>query len=154
MNKIKLKNINPHYIHMASTTYDLVIRGGGYVFDGERVIGRRNVYVKGNVIVKVTTEELGAVNEVDARDMFVMPGLIDAHLHLTGIKGGSLFMGYILDDARIRLLRAANWARELLIAGFTTVRDCGEPNSIALRNAISEGGIIPGPRIIAAGGAH
>lgn len=134
---------------MAGSTYDLVIRGG-LVFDGEKSIGRQNIYVKGNVIVKVTTEELSAANEVDARDMFVMPGLIDTHLHLTGIKGGSLFMGYILDDARVRLLRAANWARELLIAGFTAVRDCGEPNSIALRNAINEG-IVPGPRIIAAG---
>ncbi len=134
---------------MAGGIYDLVVRGG-LVFDGEEVVGRRNVYIRGNLIVKVTTEEFSAANEVDARDMFVMPGLIDAHLHLTGIKGGSLLTGYLFDDARVRLLRAANWARELLIAGFTTVRDCGEPNSIALRNAINEG-VIPGPRIIAAG---
>ncbi|WP_069807419.1 metal-dependent hydrolase family protein [Vulcanisaeta thermophila] len=129
--------------------YSLAIRNG-IVFDGEKFIGKTNIYVDGDKIVKITNERLDAKEEVNAEGYFVMPGLIDAHLHLTGIRGGSLLMGYLLDDPRTRLLRAANWARELLMAGFTTVRDCGEPNSIILRNAINEG-IIPGPRIIAAG---
>lgn len=129
--------------------YDLVIKNGT-VFDGEGFVGKRNIYINNDKIVRITEDTYEAKNEVNAEGFFVMPGLIDAHLHLSGIKGGSLLMGYLLDDARMRLLRAANWARDLLMAGFTTVRDCGEPNSIILRNAINEG-IIPGPRIIAAG---
>ncbi|MCY0859805.1 MAG: amidohydrolase family protein [Sulfolobaceae archaeon] len=122
----------------------------GIVFDGTKVIGKKNIYIENGIIEEVTEDDKPVKEEIDAKDMFVMPGLIDAHIHMGGIKGGSLVKGYLFESPLLRILRASKWAEKLLKAGFTTIRDCGEPISIHLRNAINEGTII-GPRIIAAG---
>ena len=68
----------------------------------------------------------------------LLPGLIDAHVHLTW------------DDGRSEATREA--ARKTLEAGFTTVRSCGAPEGadLVLRDAIERGEVV-GPRVIAAG---
>ncbi|BDB98137.1 metal-dependent hydrolase family protein [Saccharolobus caldissimus] len=127
---------------------DLAIKNGK-VFNGIEVLGKTNIYVENGKIAKITNENLNANVEIDAKDMFVMPGLIDAHIHLSGIKGGSL-LKIMFEKPEYRVLKASKWLEKLLISGFTTVRDCGEIVSLALKRAVNEG-IIKGPKIIAAG---
>lgn len=127
---------------------ELAIRNG-IVFNGKEVIGKTNIYVREGKIVEVSREDHSAKMEIDAKDMFVMPGLIDAHIHLSGIKGGSL-LKIMFEKPEYRVLRAAKWLEKLLLAGFTTVRDCGETVSLALKRAVNDG-IIDGPKVIAAG---
>ena len=68
----------------------------------------------------------------------LLPGMIDAHVHLTW------------DDGKSEATREA--AKKTLEAGFTTVRSCGAPEGadLVLRDAIDRGEIV-GPRVIAAG---
>ncbi|MEM4115820.1 MAG: amidohydrolase family protein [Saccharolobus sp.] len=121
----------------------------GNVFNGKEFIGKVNVYIDQGKIVEVTKENREVKEEIDAKDMFVMPGLIDSHIHLSGIKGGSL-LKILFEKPEYRVLKASRWLERLLVAGFTTVRDCGETISLSLKRSVSEG-IIKGPKIIAAG---
>ena len=96
--------------------------------------------------------ELETVEVIDLTDSFVLPGLIDAHVHLTlADKGGR--SAFELTGEEMLMDGVVN-ARVTLQAGFTTVRDVGaRPHSwplIVLRDAI-EAGKIPGPRVFAAG---
>lgn len=86
---------------------------------------------------------------IDLGTRTLLPGLIDAHLHLRGRNGQeSIDYGFLLDAGMG--VRAVAEAHTLLHAGFTTVRCLGGRVEIALRNAIREG-LISGPRIVAAG---
>lgn len=80
--------------------------------------------------------------------MWLLPGLIDAHIHL-GRRDLDLSRRVFIPEA-LWAARGAADLRLLLEAGFTTVRECGGPVAIALRQAVAEGSI-PGPRILAAG---
>ncbi|AWR93730.1 metal-dependent hydrolase family protein [Acidianus brierleyi] len=128
--------------------FDIALKNGN-IFNGKEFIGKSNIYINNGKIVKVSKEELDAKQEIDAMDMFVMPGLIDAHMHISGIKGGSL-LKLMFERPEYRTIRATKWLEKLLLAGFTTVRDCGDPISISLAKAVKEG-IIKGPNVIAAG---
>jgi imidazolonepropionase-like amidohydrolase len=101
-----------------------------------RLIENGLVVVKGNRIVAVGRKgEVAPQGEqIDLGDSTLMPGLIDAHVHLA--LGGS---------------PEAN-ARATLLAGFTTVQDLGAlaSQNIQIRNAIRQG-TFPGPRVIASG---
>ncbi len=91
---------------------------------------------------------------VDLSNRFVLPGLIDMHVHLLGIGGDPLRarLVRINTEREDDLLYGAGNARVTLNAGFTTVRDLGgTPRSIrALRDAI-ERGDVAGPTIVNAG---
>ena len=86
---------------------------------------------------------------IDVSGKTVMPGLIDAHLHLLGIKSMNQ-VTWIIDDPHVRVIRAAAGARRCLDAGFTTVRDAGGALALYVKRAIQEGAIL-GPRIVASG---
>lgn len=68
---------------------------------------------------------------VDLRGWWVMPGLIDAHMHLWGLTPGE----FVPADFETRLANARGQARALLRAGFTTVRDLGSPISPWIRDS-------------------
>jgi len=87
---------------------------------------------------------------VDLSGKHLLPGLIDAHTHIT-ISGG-LVEEELAFDPRVRVLRAADNARRTLLAGITTVRDtCGlDDSDVVLRDAIRSGHLL-GPRIVACG---
>jgi len=92
---------------------------------------------------------------VDLRDRFVLPGLIDSHVHLTSDRAGNEgFMAGFTDSVALRSYEAAWNARKTLDAGFTTVRNLGSDDGITLglRDAIGRGWAI-GPRIVDAGSA-
>jgi imidazolonepropionase-like amidohydrolase len=92
------------------------------------------------------------VKEINLANATLLPGLIDAHTHLTSDP----IFGYQelgISVPKEALIGAKN-ARMTLEAGFTTVRNVGANGftDIALRDAINEG-MIPGPRIVASGPA-
>lgn len=130
----------------------------GAVLDrpGERPRGATTIVVRGNKIADLrdgfAPPEAGA-RLVDLKDRFVLPGLIDMHVHFysTGepLKARLAFAGRDLEDG---FVDAAVAARKTLEAGFTTVRDLGgEPRGTrALRDAIARGDLA-GPTIVNAG---
>jgi len=78
----------------------------------------------------------------------LLPGLIDAHVHLKGWRSSNP-NDILITPHPLAALRAAADCRRLLDAGFTTVRDCGGCLGPHLRDAIAAGEI-PGPRILTA----
>lgn len=88
---------------------------------------------------------------IDLSKKTVMPGLIDMHVHLENeTSRDAQVKRYTLNEADVAFLSTV-YARKTLIAGFTTVRDCGGSGvNVALRNAVNAGTVV-GPRIIAAG---
>ncbi len=87
---------------------------------------------------------------IDLRGKFLIPGLIDAHCHIT--TSGDHIELELAHDPRARILRAAHNARMTLLAGITTIRDtCGlDDSDILLRDAIRSGQVL-GPRVVACG---
>ena len=81
-----------------------------------------------------------------------MPGLIDAHTHLTMQFSKSSYSDKFRLNPADYAIRSTVYAKRTLLAGFTTVRNLGDEHneSIALRNAINAG-IVPGPHIFSAG---
>jgi len=128
---------------------------GATVIDGTGAdpITRGTVVVDAGRITTVGPSDAvsvpGGAEVVDAAGLFLLPGLFDCHVHLSGRR---------TMDARLEAwvgpglaaARAAGDVQKALQAGFTTLRDCGGATALALRDAINEGSL-PGPRIIAAG---
>ncbi|MCE2487400.1 MAG: amidohydrolase family protein, partial [Desulfurellaceae bacterium] len=88
---------------------------------------------------------------VDLRAHTCLPGLIDAHTHISSqLSQRSYTERFRLNPADYAL-RAASHARTTLLAGFTTIRDLGDRYNVtvSLRNAINQGVVI-GPRIYTA----
>ena len=95
----------------------------------------------------------GEVTVINLKDQFVLPGLMDMHVHLQGQLGPKN------DSERLKMskqqmeMRSVMYGMRTLLAGFTTVRDAGSSSQemYALRDGINNGWV-DGPRIIAAGG--
>jgi imidazolonepropionase-like amidohydrolase len=90
---------------------------------------------------------------IDLRDLFVLPGLIDSHVHLRSDAGGREgLIEHVEGSLPKATLRAAHEAKKTLQAGFTTVRNLGDGQGavLALRDMIAAG-MAEGPRIIDAG---
>ncbi len=90
---------------------------------------------------------------VDLRERYVLPGLIDCHVHLETDRAGQegLVESMTSSDAHLAYQALAN-ARKTLDAGFTTVRNLGDERGVtlALRDAVASGSVA-GPRILDAG---
>ena len=89
---------------------------------------------------------------LDVGDRLVLPGMIDAHVHL--LWSGSVSSGQeskVATDSQALLMGARN-AQMALKSGLTTVRDCGDRNylSLALRDCINHGDLA-GPRMLCSG---
>jgi imidazolonepropionase-like amidohydrolase len=133
-----------------------VIKGGNLI-DGTGAKSKKNslVVIEGARITAVGEE--GEVKipkgdkktEVDAFGKTVMPGLIDSHLHLIGMKTDRFIEEQFVRPPQLGLIKSVYDAIDLLEAGFTTVKDCGG-FGIYLKRAIAEG-TTRGPRILSAG---
>lgn len=93
------------------------------------------------------------VRHVDLGNRYLLPGLIDMHVHLTSLAEVGGYQDLRYTDSFWSVVGVAN-AAKTLNAGFTTVRNVGAADfaDVGLRQAI-DGGWIPGPRIVAAGWA-
>jgi len=116
------------------------------VIDGQRIREIRNGYVDPSSIAE--DAEL-----IDLRDSFVMPGLMDMHVHLQGQLGPDRYRDRLKLSGADVLVNSIHYGMNTLMAGFTTVRDVGNSGEemYAVRDGIEQG-LIDGPRIIAAGG--
>ncbi|RZM25835.1 MAG: amidohydrolase family protein, partial [Sphingomonas sp.] len=124
---------------------------------GQAPRGATTIIVRDGKIVALrdgfVAPEAGATL-VDLRTAFVMPGMVDMHVHLWGIGGDPMrarLEAMTRDRFDDEMTAVAN-ARQTLAAGFTSVRDLGgDPRGIrALRDAI-DAGAIEGPSITNAG---
>jgi imidazolonepropionase-like amidohydrolase len=113
------------------------------VIDGDRITSIANGF----------TPPAAGDTVIDLRAATVMPGLMDMHVHLSDQQQGAAGYAeqFYLNPADFAL-RATTYAKKTLLAGFTTVRDCGAGDklNLALRDAIAKGWI-DGPRVVAAG---
>lgn len=124
------------------------------MFDARRgvIVPDARILVQGGRITAVGGAAPAGASVLELGDVTLLPGLIDAHTHLTfEIKPGFENAAVKSTAADAALLGARN-ARITLEAGFTTVRDVGSSDftDIALMHAIDRGDV-PGPRIIPAG---
>jgi len=90
---------------------------------------------------------------IDLSGRFVLPGLIDSHVHLDSDAGGNAaLIEEVTEDAPRKTLRTLANARKTLEAGFTTVRNLGDGSgaTLAIRDAAARGEIAA-PRIVDAG---
>jgi imidazolonepropionase-like amidohydrolase len=137
----------------ADTTTRIAIRAG-------RLIDGRGGPPVANAVIIIEGERITAVGPgltipagarvIDLSSSTVLPGLIDAHTHVTTQPSDyyeDIFRKTPIDVA----IKAHVYAKRTLDAGFTTIRDVGSGEfiDVALRNAINRGDI-PGPRIQAA----
>lgn len=111
-----------------------------------------NVLIENNIITKISTNAIptdrsGATQIIDGQDKFLMPGLIDAHVHLL-FESVPQMQAMMSDFAMLNLM-AAKASEKQLLRGFTTVRDLGG-GSLTLAKAIDMGLAI-GPRVYSSG---
>ncbi|MBK9105552.1 MAG: amidohydrolase family protein [Saprospiraceae bacterium] len=107
-----------------------------------------NVLVVNNLISKISTAPIpvnrsGETIVIDGKGKFLMPGLIDAHMHM--VLAGSTLSQMQNGEVGAAFIRAGEEAGNVLQRGFTSVRDLGGP-SFGLKQTI-DAGVIPGPRI-------
>lgn len=118
-----------------------LLDGKGHVLHDTRIV------IAGAKIVRIDPK--AAPIDYDLRGLTVLPGWIDAHVHITwsfGRDGKNAGPGETTQEAAYS---AASNAWVTLVAGFTTVQSVGSPNDVPLRDAIAKG-FLPGPRILTA----
>ncbi|MFC3581860.1 metal-dependent hydrolase family protein [Sphingomonas hylomeconis] len=128
----------------------IVIRNT-YLFDGTgSARALRNVRITGNRIDAVSAGDIpvpAGATVIDGAGHTLMPGLTDAHWHMSAVKGAS-WMGP--EDA-VSIALVFQDAERQLLRGFTTVRDTAG-SVFGIRDAIDRG-IMPGPRCYPSGAA-
>ena len=86
---------------------------------------------------------------IDLRDRFVLPGLIDSHVHLNSDRAGNEgALAGLSESVELRTFEAMSNARKTLLAGFTTVRNLGGSPAIGALKEASARGWVDAPRII------
>lgn len=120
----------------------------GTLLDGKgHVLHNTRIVVEGSKIVGINPRA-GPV-DYDLRGMTVLPGWIDAQVHITWIFGPDGKNAYQGGTTPLATYAAESNAYATLMAGFTTVQSVGSPADVPLRDAIARGDV-PGPRILTA----
>ena len=126
-----------------------IVIAASTVLDGKGgVLRNTRIVVEGSKIVRLDPNA-GPI-DYDLRGLTVLPGWIDAHVHITWSFGpeGKNAGGAPATPFAAYAAAANAWAT--LMAGFTTVQSVGSANDFALRDAIAKG-TLPGPRILTSG---
>ncbi|HEY5756783.1 MAG TPA: amidohydrolase family protein [Steroidobacter sp.] len=139
-------------VSFADTAY---IQAGRVLADpaSGRVLTNQTIVVRDGRVAELRDGFVdGPGRVIDLRRKFVLPGLIDSHVHLCHENGPHDRMNRVTMTAADWAVQGARFAGTTLRAGFTTVANLGDENDaiFALRDGI-ERGDVPGPRIIAAG---
>ncbi len=131
----------------AASTRPAVLFQNVRVFDGtsDALSGPTHVLVEGNVITRIGATVIAApgATVIDGRGRTLMPGLIDAHTHLMFATVPQLAV--LTADIGFVHIASGKAATDMLMRGFTSVRDLGGP-IFGLKRAIDTG-LVPGPRI-------
>ena len=128
--------------------HDLVIHRA-HVFDGHAAhVGLRDVAISGGQIATVSVEPQRGRREVDAAEGWVMPGLIDTHLHFYDVRAVS-------DPESMRIFEEGELPGRLALFlehGITTIKSVGDPTDAILdTRAKIAAGALRGPRLLATG---
>jgi len=141
-----------------SASTEALIHAGRLLADpaSGNVLTQQSILVRDGRIVSITAGYSTApsgVEVVDLKNSFVLPGLIDSHVHITREQGPETRLNQFLATSADDAIAGAGYAMKTLEAGFTTVADLGSDANaaLALRNGIARG-IIAGPRIITSAG--
>jgi imidazolonepropionase-like amidohydrolase len=133
-----------HAAHLLDVASGRILTPGEVLISGERILA-----------VGVSVERPAGSTVTDLGDVTLMPGLIDAHVHLF-LHPGAEDLQTVEESVPTRTLIAALAAREDLLAGYTAERDMGTEGAgsadTAVRDAINSG-LIPGPRLRISGNA-
>jgi imidazolonepropionase-like amidohydrolase len=138
---------HPLVLHAARL---LDIEGGRLLAPGEILVEGEKIVAAGSSVAHPAGAEI-----VDLGDTTLMPGLIDAHVHLF-LHPGAEDLQTVTESVPQRVILATLAAKADLLAGFTAERDMGTegagPADSAVRDAIDKG-LIPGPRLRVSGNA-
>ncbi len=117
-----------------------------------RMVANPVIVIQGDRIARIGGAEPAGASVIDLGDATLLPGLIDAHVHLTGEIRPGFELRAVRETAADAALHGAVNARKTLLAGFTTVRNVGSQDfvDVALMRAIDRGDL-EGPRIVPAG---
>ncbi|EPT00337.1 hypothetical protein FOMPIDRAFT_1122817 [Fomitopsis schrenkii] len=119
------------------------------------LLGLRTVVTEAGFVTSIRDASLSSEPEpapsieVDLDGKYLCPGLVDCHVHITAVPGSKSLADLARERQETVWLRSTYALREMLLRGFTTVRDTGGATK-ALANAVSEG-LIVGPRVIQCG---
>ncbi|WP_338598560.1 amidohydrolase family protein [Sulfolobus tengchongensis] len=121
----------------------------GKIFDGEKIIDKGTVIIEEDRISKVI-EGVEIPKGVEViQGNFIMPGLVDAHLHFFGVEEDNVLSWNIVNDIDVAI-RSTRDMEVLLRSGFTLVRDLGSKVAVRLDKLQRRKEII-GPTVIASG---
>ena len=122
----------------------------------ERVLEEVSILVREGRIEAIEDGYIETVDAelVDLTGHWVMPGFIDAHVHITSQQGPNRRLEQFTLSSADRAFNGVLYGRRSLMAGFTTLQDVGADTEAvtALRDAIEQGDVV-GPRLRVAGGA-
>jgi imidazolonepropionase-like amidohydrolase len=144
--------------HAVAAPGETLIHAGRLIdTEAGRVLERQSIVVFGDKVSAVKpgyVDPAGYDRVIDLKDRTVMPGLIDMHVHVSGESSPGAYSERFFMNPADAALRATVYLRRTLDAGFTTVRDLGAADGLALslRDATAKGWV-QGPRIFAAGKA-
>ena len=159
---IRLKLIALMMVLLPSLNADgkttLIYAGELLAVPGEQPLKNQTITIKDSVITGIdegftSHDESQDITVIDLREAFVMPGLMDMHVHLQGELGPKNDRDALKMSNQLVGMRTVHHGMKTLLAGFTTVRDVGSNSQYmyAYRDAINQGWV-DGPRVIAAGG--
>ena len=154
-----LSSVAPVSLHSQTAPESVTVLHAAHLLDvvGAKLISPGEILVRGNKIVEVgpSVNHPAGATTLDLGDTTLMPGLIDAHVHLF-LHPGAEDSQTINESVPERTIRAELAARDDLMAGFTAERDMGTEGAgsadTAVRNAINNG-LIQGPRMRVSGNA-
>ena len=125
-----------------------IVIATGKLFDGRgHVVPPTRLVIENSKIVAIDPK--AAPIDYDLRGLTVMPGWIDAHVHITWSFGPDGRNEGSEATTQFAAYQSAANAYATLMAGFTTVQSVGSPMDVPLRDAIAKGAL-PGPRILTA----
>ena len=153
MKKVLLFFIFLLFIQADANSKSLLIKPKQILDVRSGILVNADILIESGVIVKVSKNipVMSHYEIIDLQDMTILPGLMDAHVHLTGntdLKGHE----GISESSYLATIYGVKNAKQTLMAGFTTVRNVGASNysDVALRDGIDQKAIL-GPTLLVSG---